>query len=96
MIRQRVVACLRQAALALGPAIAGTEWHLFGSVERDEEDAEDIDLMILCISDDQADVLRLYLHPDSLALPLHACFLTFAEAAELDAVHVQKSCIIYP
>lgn len=96
MIRQTVVAYLRQAALALEPAIAGTEWHLFGSVERDEDDAEDIDLMILCISDDQADALRRSLDSDSLALPLHACFLTFAEAAELDAVHVQQSCIIYP
>lgn len=96
MIRQTVVACLRQAALALGPAIAGTEWHLFGSVERDEDDAEDIDLMILCISGDQADELRRLLDPDSLTLPLHACFLTYAEAAELDAVHVQQSCLIYP
>ena len=96
MIRQTVVAGLSQAADALGSAIAGTEWHLYGSAEQDEENAEDIDLMVLCASDEQADWLRRSLNPDLFVLPLHACFLTFAEAAELDAARVQRSCIIYP
>lgn len=96
MIREQVVAQVRQTALNLGAAATGTEWHLFGSVERDEEDAEDIDLMILCASDDQADSLRRSIDPDALVLPLHASFLTFAEAAQLDAVRVQQSSVIYP
>ncbi|NCT84124.1 MAG: hypothetical protein GXC94_13325 [Comamonadaceae bacterium] len=96
MIREQVVARVRQTALSLGAAATGTEWHLFGSVDRDEEDAEDIDLMILCASDDQADSLRRSIDPDALLLPLHLCFLTFSEAAELDAVRIQQSSVIFP
>jgi predicted nucleotidyltransferase len=96
VIRQTVIAGLRQIAFSLGPTAVGTEWHLFGSVERDEQDAEDIDLMIFCNSDEQADSLRGAIDPDSLVLPLHVCFLTFGEAAEIDAVRAQRSRIIYP
>lgn len=96
MIRQRVVTCLRELAVLLGPEAEGTEWHLFGSVDRDEPDAADIDLMILCKSDDQADTLRRVLDPDALELPLHLALMTFDEAAEAHAVCVQRSHAIYP
>lgn len=58
MIRQRVVASLRELAVSLGPLADGTAWHIVGSVDRDEPNAEDIDLMALCQSKDQADALR--------------------------------------
>lgn len=96
MIRQRVVANLRELAISLGPEADGTEWHLFGSVDRDEPNAADIDLMILCKSDDQADALRRTIDPDGLALPLHLALMTFDEAIEVDAVRVQHSRVIFP
>lgn len=96
MIRQRVIASLRELAVSLGAKADGTEWHLFGSVDRDEPNAADIDLMILCKSDDQADALRRAIDPDALALPLHLALLTFDEAAEVDAVRVQCSRAIFP
>lgn len=96
MIRQRVVASLRELAVSLGPEADGTEWHLFGSVDRDEPNAADIDLMILCKSDAQADTLRRAIDPDALALPLHLALMTFDEAAEVDAVGVQHSRAIFP
>lgn len=96
MIRQRVVASLRELAVSLGPEADGTEWHLFGSVDRDEPNAADIDLMILCKSADQADTLRRAIDPDALALPLHLALMTFDEAAEVDAVGVQHSRAIFP
>ena len=96
MIRQRVVASLRELAVSLGLKADGTEWHLFGSVDRDEPNAADIDLMILCQSDDQADVLRRVIDPDALALPLHLALMSFDEAAEVDAVLVQRSRAIFP
>lgn len=96
MIRQRVVANLRELATTLGLAADGTEWHLFGSVDRDEPNAADIDLMILCKSDDQADALRRTIDPDGLALPLHLALMTFDEAIEVDAVRVQHSRVIFP
>lgn len=96
MIRQRVVANLRVLAVSLGSKAEGSQWHLFGSVDRDEQDAEDIDLMILCNSDDQADVLRQAIDPDDMELPLQLALLTFEEAAEVDAIRVQRSRIIFP
>lgn len=91
MTRADVVAGLRQLSVSLGSIAHATEWHLFGSVDRDEPDAEDIDLMILCTSDAQADSLRLAIKSDFLALPLHLSLMTFQEAAEIDAVRVQRS-----
>jgi predicted nucleotidyltransferase len=96
MIRQRVVASLRELAASLGSKAEGSQWHLFGSVDRDEQDAEDIDLMILCNSDDQADVLRQAIDPDAMELPLQLALLTFEEADEADAIRVQRSRIIFP
>jgi predicted nucleotidyltransferase len=94
MTRARVVAGLRQLAISLGSLAYATEWHLFGSVDRDEPDAEDIDLMILCASHTQADSLRSAIKPDLLALPLHLSLMTFQEAAEIDAVRMQRSTLI--
>ena len=96
MIRQRVIASLRELAASLAPNSDGTEWHIFGSVDRDEPNAADIDLMILCKSDDQADVLRRAIDPDALSLPLHLALMRFDEAAEIDAVGVQRSRAIFP
>ena len=96
MIRQRVVTSLRSLAVSLGPEAEGSQWHLFGSVDRDEWDAADIDLMILCNSDDQADALRRAIDPDALELPLHMALMTFEEAAEVEAVRVQRSRAIFP
>lgn len=96
MTRQSVVASLRELAVSLGPKAVGTEWHLFGSVDRDEPHATDIDLMILCISDDQSDALRRAIDPDALALPLHLALMTFDEAAQVDAVRAQRSRAIFP
>jgi len=96
LIRQRVIASLRKLAVSLGPEAEGTQWHLFGSVDRDEPNAVDIDLMILCKDDDQADALRRAIDPDAFILPLHLALMTFDEAAEVDAVCTQRSRTIFP
>ncbi|QEL55185.1 hypothetical protein [Chromobacterium paludis] len=96
MIRQRIIANLREFAISLGQMAEGTQWHLFGSVDRDEPDAADIDLMILCTGDDQADTLRRAIDPDAFLLPLHLALMTFDEAAEIDAVSTQHSSTIFP
>lgn len=82
--------------MLLGPIADETEWHLFGSVGRDEVDALDIDLMILCNSDAQADLLRQAIDLDSFILPLHLSLLTFEEAATIDAPNLQQSVVIHP
>jgi predicted nucleotidyltransferase len=96
MIREAVVASLRELADSLGSAAKGSEWHLFGSVDRNEPDPADIDLMILCMTDDQTDALRSAIDIDSLAIPLHLALFTFEEARKVGAVHLQRSSPIYP
>lgn len=96
MIRHRVIANLRTLAISLGSIVDGCEWHLFGSVDRDEEDAADIDLMIFCENDAQADALRLAIDLDALELPIHLSLMTFKEAAKIKACNMQSSCIIFP
>jgi len=91
MIREVVVAALRELADSIGPMAEGSEWHLFGSVDRNEPDAADIDLMILCKTDRQADALRQAIDVDSLAMPIHLALFTFEEAAKVAAVHLQRS-----
>jgi predicted nucleotidyltransferase len=96
MIRERIVDDLRNLARGLGPKVKGTQWHLFGSVDRDDVNAADIDLMILCESHDQADALRRTIDADAFTLPLHLALLTFEEAAEVGAIRVQRSQAIFP
>lgn len=96
MIRERIVRGIREIALSLGPKAEGTQWHIFGSVDRDEADAADIDLLVLCKTDDQADALRQAIGPDVLELPLHLALMTFDEAAAIDATGVQQSRVIIP
>jgi predicted nucleotidyltransferase len=96
VIRQFITTSLRELAHALGPMAEGTQWHLFGSVAQDEPEAADIDLMILCKNDEQADALRKAIDPDALLLPLHLALMTFDEAAEVNAVRVQRSHAIFP
>ena len=96
MIRQLVVTSLRELAVSLGSTANGSQWHLFGSVDRDESNATDIDLLILCKSDDQADALRKAIDADAFVLPIHLALMTFDEAAEIDAVRMQRGRAIVP
>lgn len=96
MIRQRIVASLFDMAKSLGHLAEGSEWHLFGSVERDDPKAADIDLMILCKSDSQCDELRRVIDPEGLTLPLHLSFMTFDEANDVDAVRMQLCRPFFP
>lgn len=96
MRRQRVVDALLDLADRLGPAQHGTEWYLFGSLDRNEAGASDIDLLILCLTDQQADLLRRDIDPDCLPLPLDLLLMTFDEAAQVDAVSAQGAQLIYP
>jgi len=94
VIRSTVIAELSELVVSLGVVADKTEWHLFGSVDRNEPNASDIDLMIFCETDAQADMLRHTIDTDSLQLPLHLSLFTFHEAASINAASVQQSTII--
>ena len=96
MIRDRTITRLRTLAISLGSTVEGSEWHIFGSVDRNEPNAEDIDLMIFCENDNQADFLREAIDPNSLDLPIHLSLMAFEEAVESNTAHVQSSSIFFP
>lgn len=96
MIRNRVVLGLCSLAASLGDVVLGSEWYLFGSVDRDEENARDIDLLIVCRSHLQADSLRGRIDVDSFELPLHLAFMTVEEEAGVSAVQMQQARAIFP
>ena len=60
------------------------------SVAPDAPRPSDIDLMVLCDDDAQADTLGKAVDADALALPVHLCLLRFDEADEEDAIEVQR------
>ena len=96
MIRERSIQALHRIIADLGQVAEGSEWYLFGSVDRDEPKAVDIDLLILCASDDQADAFRRGIDPDALPLPLDLSLMTFEEEKEIGAVRCQSARRIYP
>lgn len=95
-MRDSVVRSIINLARSLGTLPDGSEWYLFGSVDRDDPAAADIDLLILCISDQQADTLRHEVDPEYLPLPLDLSLMTFEEAKEIDAVRAQNAHLVFP
>lgn len=96
MNRARSIAALRNLASGLGPLANNTEWYLFGSIGRDEAGAADIDLLILCPSDERADRLRAVIDEDVLGIPLDLSLMTFDEEREVRAVALQSAIRIIP
>lgn len=95
MNRASVITKLREVAYSLGSFATNTEWHLFGSVNRDEANPSDIDLMIFCRNDKQADGLRKVIPPDIFELPLHISFFTFEEADSINVASTQNSTAVF-
>jgi hypothetical protein len=80
----------------LGDLIAGTEWYLFGSALKDPDLAADIDLLVLCPSDDVADHMRLLIDPDQLSRTIDLSLLTFHEQDELHFLEQREVRRIFP
>lgn len=95
-MRQSVEELLCAVAELLGPTKSGSEWYLFGSVEKNSLQSFDIDVLILCENDEQADNLRKAIDPDQFPLPLDLSLMTFSEASQVSAVKRQSARLIYP
>lgn len=96
MIRAHNVDALATLAGQLGSVAAGTEWYLFGSMDREEEFSSDVDLLILCGTAAQADALRAAINTDQLGRPIDLSLMTFDEEREIGAVALQAARKIYP
>lgn len=96
MTRANNVDALVALAGQLGLVAAGTEWYLFGSMDREEEINSDVDLLILCGTAAQADALREAIDPDQLGRPIDLSLMTFNEEREIGAIALQAARKIYP
>ncbi|GLK79250.1 hypothetical protein [Methylopila turkensis] len=96
MRRRAAVAALCTLADGVGVIASGSTWYLFGSVDREESGAADIDLLILCCDADQADRLRNSIDLDMLGLPLDLSLMTYDEAKESGAIALQRARKIHP
>lgn len=90
------VEALIDIASGIGSPCTGSEWYLFGSIARGALAPNDIDLMILCVDDAQADLLRAAINTNILDLPLDLSLLTYEEAVEIDAIGQQKAQKFFP
>ena len=96
MRRLAAITALQVFAYRLSKIADGSEWYLFGSVDRDNSSAADVDLLILCRDADQASGLRTAIDPDICGMPLHLSLMTYDEAKETGAVSCQRATKIYP
>lgn len=96
MTRAQNVEVLAALARQLGSVATGTEWYLFGSMDREEEYSSDVDLLILCGTAAQADTLRAAIDPDQLGRPIDLSLMTFDEERESGAIARQAARKIYP
>jgi len=94
MIRDRVAAELIDLSNRMQPITFGTEWYLFGSVDRNEPDASDIDLIIICKNDSQADDLRRQIDTDAFSPSLDLSIFTYEEALFSRVLTLQRASLI--
>jgi predicted nucleotidyltransferase len=93
--RTSTIEVLSKLACSLGPIAINTEWHLFGSINRNAASSSDIDLMIFCHFDRQADELRKAIDCDAFELPLHISLFTFEEANSINVASIQNSTSLF-
>ena len=62
-------------------------WYLFGSAPEAFENASDIDVIVLCPSDDTVVLVRHELRDVCMSFPLHLFLLTREEEAELNFIN---------
>jgi hypothetical protein len=96
LIVHEIMSVLRVGAAGQGYSAQGASWYLFGSVISSPEAAQDIDLLIVCASDEIAIRIRVGLPEIASRLPLHTLIMTHEEEAELDFIRGQKCVLIYP
>lgn len=94
MIRDRAVAQITALADRLQQLALGTEWHLFGSVDRNDPSASDIDVIILCRDDSQANDLRRHIDTDEFSPPLDLSIFTYEEEISASVLALQHASLI--
>ena len=91
-----IVCRLRDMAMWVNDNIGGTRWYVFGSILGDAKIAADVDLLVVCNSDFDADLVRQAVDKFSVSKPVDLSILTEAEEAEICFVQNQRCVQIFP
>lgn len=83
---------LRMIADAVGTKVNLSRWYLFGSALERPQVAADIDVVVICGSDADADAIRRFVNAYEIYPPLHLSILTEEEEAEIDFV-ARQGCV---
>lgn len=86
MTLEQVLALLTAEARRIEEIAPGAVWHLFGSMLHDPESAIDIDVAVLCPSNEVTGVVRREVAALCQRLPVHLFLWTREEEAELGFV----------
>jgi predicted nucleotidyltransferase len=96
MTRDELLQFLRNEAQRISRLAPDTVWYLFGSALRGFECAADIDILILCDTDETVALARHELRNACISLPLHLFLLTRDEEAELGFIVTAGGVQVYP
>ena len=96
MTQKQLVTRIQSEAARVAERVPRAVWYLFGSALRDVVLAADIDVLVLCETDEEVVSVRAELKSLCQALPMHLFLLTRAEDAELGFVSGQGCVQIYP
>lgn len=89
-------AALRSHAREIDEQVGGTSWYLFGSAMQSVELANDVDILVLCSTDVDADKVRRLIDVDLMNIPLDVSIFTFDEESEVGFIQNQGCIQIYP
>ena len=92
MKSDELFSAIRDLAVRTNANVGEANWYLFGSTQERLSDAADIDLLVICQTNDMADAVRRAVDVDELARPIHLSILTQAEEVEIRFVK-RQGCI---
>jgi hypothetical protein len=84
-----LVSTIKGLAVRINANVGEASWYLFGSAQEGLSNALDIDLLVVCQTDNIADAVRRAVDVDQFARPIHLSILTQAEEAEVRFVKAQ-------
>jgi hypothetical protein len=76
--------------------VAGSRWFLFGSITTTRRPVGDIDLLVVCETNDGCTLVRSELGPVCSQLPIHLLLMTVSEEAEVKFIEGQGAVEINP
>lgn len=68
-----------------------SRWFLFGSITKTKRPVRDIDLLVVCKTNDDCAAVRAELAPFSAQFPIHLLLMTPSEEAEVKFIHSESA-----